>query len=91
MIPIRRTKDDYSLRPGLQEKHSKTLEWLSATMLWRNEFAFFQKAIENKSQTITTIEDKKRLDHFQNLIFYYRNELITDLRSSLRNHENKLA
>lgn len=82
---------NYSLQPGLLEKHAKTLEWLSATMLWKNEMAFFQKAIDEKAQTVLSLADRKKIDHFQNLIVYYRDELITELRSGLRNHENKLA
>lgn len=91
MHPIKKVIANYSLRPSLLEKHAKTLEWLSATMLWKNELAFFQKVIDDKSKTFLSSADKKKIDHFQNLIIYYRDELVTELRSGLRNHENKLA
>jgi hypothetical protein len=38
-----------------------------------------------------SVDDKKKLDHFQNLIIYYNGEVILELRKKLREHENRLA
>lgn len=83
--------DKYILQPALVNKHKKTLEWLSAAVLWKRELAFFQKLLGQYSPKFTAVNDKKQIDHFQNLIIYYKGELIDSLASKLRVHERKLA
>jgi hypothetical protein len=61
------------------------------TVLWKRELAFFQKLLDQYAAKFSTTEDKKKLDHFQNLIIYYRGELIDSLSTRLRLHEKKLA
>ena len=39
----------------------------------------------------SSVEFKKQVDHFQNLITYYNGELVDILRKKLRDHESKLA
>lgn len=81
----------YILQPSLLEKHRKTLSWLSATLLWQREFHFFQKLLDKNASKFTDVDDKKKVDHFQNLILYYNSELIIELQKKLRGHENRLA
>ena len=91
MISVTSVTNDYILQPSLLEKHRKTLDWLSSTLLWHSEFNFFQKLLDQNAQKFTRVEDKKKIDHFQNLIIYYNSELILELRKKLRDHENRLA
>jgi hypothetical protein len=91
MISVTSVTDKYILQPTLLNNHKKTLEWLSMTVLWKRELAFFQKLLDQYAAKFSTTEDKKKLDHFQNLIIYYRGELIDSLSTRLRLHEKKLA
>lgn len=91
MISVTGTTGNYILQPATLEKHSKTLEWLSATMLWKAELKTFQKILDQRAPLLTTTDDKKKIDHFQSLITYYNGEVVDDLRKKLRDHENKLA
>jgi hypothetical protein len=91
MISATSVTTNYILQPGLLDKHRKTLNWLSSSLLWQREFNFFQKLLDQHATKFNAIEDKKKIDHFQNLLIYYNNEVIIDLRKKLRDHENKLA
>lgn len=79
------------LQATLLEKHANTLAWLSATVLWKSELAFFQKQIDRLSALRLTIYDRRDVDYFQNLLLFYSVELIEDMRRKLRSHESKLA
>ena len=91
MISVTSVTGDYILQPSLLEKHRKTLDWLSSTILWQRECNFFQKLLDQYAPKLTDDNEKKKLGHFQSLIIYYRDELIIDLRKKLRDHENHLA
>ena len=91
MISVTSVTDRYALQPAVLAKHKKTLEWLSATVLWKRELAFFQKLLDRYAPSYSTENDKKKIDHFQSIITYYRDELINSLATRLREHERKLA
>ncbi len=91
MISVTATTGNYILQPALVEKHKNTLDWLSATLLWKGELAFFQKILDENASRFITVDEKKTIDHFQNLILYYRGEVIDSLRKKLREHESRLA
>lgn len=91
MISVTSVTDKYILQPSLLSKHKKTLEWLSGAVLWKRELDFFQKLLDQYSSRFTSVDDKKTIDHFQNLIIYYKGELIDSLTSRLRLHEKRLA
>jgi hypothetical protein len=91
MISVTGATGNYILQPALLEKHSKTLEWLSASILWKGELVTFQKILDQRAPLLLTLDDKKKIDHFQSLITYYNGEVVDDLRKKLRDHENKLA
>src|SRR5688572_1783886 len=91
MISVTSVTNEYILQPSLLEKHRRTLNWLSSTLLWQREFNFFQKLLDQNAPKFTTVDDKKHIDHFQNLIIYYNGELIPQLQKRLRDHENRLA
>ena len=89
MISVTGGTNQYILQPGLVEKHKKTLDWLSQTILWKTQLNVFQKLLDALSTT--ELEEKKELDHFQNLVTYYSGEVVDEIRKKLRSHENRLA
>lgn len=91
MISVLGSTGKYILQPSLLDMHKLTLEWLSAIALWKREISFFQKVLDQNAGNSDTVEFKKDVDHFQNLIIYYDGELIDLLRKKLREHEHKLA
>ena len=91
MISVLGSTGKYILQPSLLDMHRHTLEWISATALWKRELSFFQKLLDKHAPTNSTVEFKKHVDHFQNLIIYYNGELVDALRKKLRDHESRLA
>ncbi|ELR71900.1 hypothetical protein C900_02139 [Fulvivirga imtechensis AK7] len=91
MISVTSATDRYIVQPTLLNKHRKTLEWLSSAVLWKHELAFFQKLLDQYAQKFSAAEDKQKIEYFQNIILYYRGELINELTGKLRLHEKKLA
>lgn len=91
MISVTSVTDKYILQPPLLDKHKKSLEWLSALMLWKRELIFFQKLLDQYGSKFSAQDDKKRLDHFQSIVTYYKGELIDSYATRLRLHEKKLA
>lgn len=91
MISVTSITGNYILQPHLLEKHTITLNWLSRTLLWKGELATFQKMLDERAPFFTSIDDKKRIDHFQNIIIYYSAEVILELQKKLRGHEKRLA
>jgi len=91
MISVTAVTDNYILQAPLLLKHKQTLEWLSASILWKRELAFFQKLLDKYAAQVKEPEDKKKIEHFQNVTVYYRYELIDTFASRLRQHEKNLA
>ncbi len=91
MISVTGTTGRYILQPSLVSMHQQSLEWLSATALWKRELSFFQKLLDKNSIKATSTDLKKEMDHFQNIITYYGGEVVDDLRKKLRGHEGDLA
>lgn len=91
MISVTSVTDKYILQPSLLAEHRRTLDWLSATVLWNKELTFFQKLLDKYAGKFTNAEDKKKIDHFQSMVTYYKSEVLVNLSEKLRNHERKLA
>jgi len=91
MISVLASTGKYILEPSLMDMHHSSLEWLSTTVLWKQEVAFFQKLLDGYVAKGTPADEKKRISHFQNLITYYGGELIDTLRKKIKHHEHKLA
>ena len=91
MISILSTTGKYMLQPSLINMHKQSLEWLSHTEYWKKELSFFQKLIDKFSPAFKTVDQKKRIDHFQNIIIYYNGEVVDELRKKIRVHEGHLA
>jgi hypothetical protein len=81
----------YILQPSLIDMHRKSLEYVSATALWKRELQFFQKLLDKYAPKFSSVEDKKKIDHFQSLITYYDDELVDGFNKKLRRHEGDLA
>lgn len=91
MISVLSTTNKYILQPSLLDMHKQSVTWLSATVFWKREVAFFQKLVSNHAAYFTAEEDKQKIGHFQSLITYYGAEVIDELSANLRKHENGLA
>jgi hypothetical protein len=91
MISVIGTTGKYVLQPSLVSMHQQSLEWLSASALWKRELSFFQKLLDKNSVKATTTDLKKEIDHFQNIITYYDGEVVDTLRKKVREHEGDLA
>lgn len=91
MISVTSVTNKYILQPTLLDKHKKSLEWLSAAVLWKRELSFFQKLLDQYATKFSSTDDKKKIDHFQSIITYYDGELIDSVTTRLRLHEIKLA
>lgn len=91
MISVTSVTDKYILQPSLLSKHKQSLDWLSAAVLWKRELAFFQILLDQYASKFKSLDDKKKIDHFQSVIIYYKGELIDTFMSRLRLHEKKLA
>jgi superfamily I DNA/RNA helicase len=91
MISVTGATNHYSLQPALLEKHSRTLSWLSATMHWKSELAFYQKTLNDLRPSMTSVEFKAEIEDLENQVLYFLLEGIEELRRKLRNHESRLA
>jgi hypothetical protein len=91
MTSITGVTNNYSLQPALLNKHSSTLSWLSTTMHWKSELAFFQKALDKLKQSTSSADVNKESEYYQNQIAFFTLEAIEELRKKLRNHESRLA
>ncbi len=91
MISTLSSTTKYILQPSLLNMHQESLDWLSASVLWKRELTFFQKLLDQYGSSYSEEEDKKRVDHFQNLIIYYSGEVVDAIRRKLRDHESHLA
>ena len=91
MEKLKQASTDYLLEDGLNVKHQESTDWISEIELWKMELAFFQKLMDNYSPKFTTLDDKKQMDHFQNLIIYYSGELLDEFAQKIRRHEDYLA
>jgi hypothetical protein len=91
MVSALSTSNRYILQPSLIEMHRKSLDYLSATVLWKRELRFFQKLLDKYAPKFSTSDDKKKADHFQSLLTYYSGELVDQLNQKLRQHEANLA
>lgn len=91
MISVTAATGKYILQPSLVTMHQESLNWISATELWKRELVFFQKLLDQHAPKQKNIEFKKQIDHYQHIITYYQGELVDELRKKLRNHEHRLA
>jgi len=82
---------DYLLEIGIEELHKDSKVWMSRIELWKRELQFFQKLLDSNSPKFDNPDDKKKEDHFQNLIIYYSGELLDEYKQAVRRQEKRLA
>ena len=82
---------DYLLEIGIEELHKESEVWVSRINLWKRELDFFQKLLDTFSSKFDKEEDKKTVDHFQNLIIYYNGELLESYKQAVRRQEKNLG
>ncbi len=66
-------------------------EWKSEVDMWKQELKFFQKLLDKNVSSFSSVEQKQKLDHFQNLIIYYDGELLDFFRQKARRHAKYLS
>lgn len=91
MVSVTSVTDKYILQPSLLTKHRRTLDAISAAVLWKLELTFFQRLLDRYAPKFSAEEDKKLIDHFQSIFLYYRSELIDFFITKLRLLEASLA
>jgi hypothetical protein len=91
MISVTGVTGRYILQPSLVSMHQQSLEWLSASALWKRELSFFQKLLDQYSANARSTDQKKEIDHFQHIVTYYGGEVVDSLRKKIREHESDLA
>jgi hypothetical protein len=85
------TDTEYLLQSSLEDLHQVSKYWLDEIEFWKTELVFFQDLLDKFCPNIHTSEDKKQLDHFQNLIIYYNGELLDEYNRKIRKHTKMLA
>lgn len=91
MISETPTNEPQVLQPMLTEEHRRTMHWYNSATFWKRELAFFQTLLDQYAPKSHSVEDKKRIDHFQNLIIYYNGEVIDLFLSKLHDDGKMLA
>lgn len=91
MKDLKQPSGEYLLEPGLENLHQQSKTWLSEIELWKIELTFFQKLLDRYARNFQDIEDKKKIDQFQNFIIYYSGELLDEAHKQVRQQEEFLA
>ena len=81
---------NYLLEVSLEDLHQESRTWLSEIEFWKIELSFYQKLLEKVAVKLTNVEEKKKTDHFQNLIIYFQGELLDQYQHDIREHEKYL-
>lgn len=82
---------NYLLEVSLEQLHSESNSWLSTVDYWKIELGFFQRLLDRAAGLVPSLEDKKSISHFQNLLYYFRGELLDQLEHNVREHEQYLG
>ncbi|TPE46259.1 hypothetical protein [Pontibacter mangrovi] len=82
---------DHLLEVSLEQLHTESNNWLSEIALWRVELNFFQRLLDSIVGQHPGGQAKQRISHFENLLYYFRGELLDQLEHDVREHEQYLA
>jgi hypothetical protein len=77
----------FLLEISMEDLHKDIALWLSEIEFWRVELLFFQKLVEKAASKTSSVEDKQRLAHFQNLLTYYQGEVADQFEKEVHQHE----
>ena len=85
------TESEYLLQSSVEDLHQVSTYWLSEIEFYKTELNFFQDLLDKHCPKINSPEDKKQLDHFQNLIIYYNGELLDEYNRKVRKHTKRIS
>jgi len=91
MENLKEANSDFLLEIGLENLHQESQIWISQLDFWKIELSFFQKLMDTNSEKFISKDQKKEMDHFQNLIIYYNGELLDQFRKKIKKHEKNLS
>ncbi|KYG82474.1 hypothetical protein [Roseivirga echinicomitans] len=91
MTNLKQSSGKYLLELGLEDLHHESKNWLSEIELWQVELSFFQKLLGNHAKDFKSIDDKKKIEQFQNFILFYSKELLLEVKNEVEGHEKSLA
>jgi len=67
---------EQKLQPGIRELHKESQEGLSELAFARDELNFFQNLLEKNVLNVEDDDKMKQVEHLQNRLIYYRDELV---------------
>lgn len=85
-----RSSKKFLLEKGFQECYEDCKLWKSQIELWKIELNLFQRLLEKCTLELSTVEQKKEIDHFHTLVKYYRGELLNEFMDEVNFHEKNL-
>ncbi len=91
MNSIEQSKTDFLLQRTVEDLNESSRQWMEDIDFWKIELDFFQKLLDDQVAKMHSKEQKKQLDHFQNLIIYYSGELLDQFEQSARRHAKLMA
>ena len=90
MENLKASSNEFLLERSLSDTHKVNQQWASKIELWKLELTFFQKLLDIYGPNCENIDQKKEMDHFQNLLIYYSGELLDQYNQKVRRHEKLL-
>ncbi len=79
------------LQPSIRELHKESQEWLSELEFARDELNFFQNLLEKNVLNVHDNDKMKQVEHLQNRLIYYRDELVDQYIHEAKESEQYLA
>jgi nucleotide-binding universal stress UspA family protein len=64
--------------------------WTSDVDFWMDQMTAYQGILDESIKLAESKDDKKRIDHLQNIVTYYSKEVLIDLKSKIYHHRQKL-
>lgn len=74
----------------MKKMKADTTLWICDVDYWNDEVDDCQLLLEKNLAQIDELEERKRLEQFQNQIIYYRDELLPELKHDLVQHQKVL-
>ena len=81
---------DFLADRSVEDLHYSSRQWLFNIEFWRRELDFLQTLLDRTVEKAESVDQKKQIDHFQNLITYYQGELLDEYHQKARRHEKSM-
>ncbi len=82
---------DDKLRIHVGDMHADCREWLSMIAFARDELNFFQQLLDTNVLHVSDDHQFKQLEHLQNRLIYYRDEVVDQYEHDVKELANQLA